>query len=123
MINIKKLDGIINEMSLIYVNSLKKLSMSKKMEYYQKSIILIDEATKLFDEIENKISNLDTVALNQTNNLKLENLNNLLYKNGCTFSEASFVIEQLLAMDKNLPKHSEIIDNMEKQGMYEEYDI
>ena len=125
MENIKRLDQIINEMSLIYIDSKQKLSMEKKIEYYVKTNSLINESSKLFEELEKTITSLDD-NINDINNLNnsiqsdlnVDHLINLLSEKS-TFTEVSYVLQKLLAQHNNLLQSSESII-IDKEDIYDD---
>jgi len=123
----KKLNSIINEMELMKIDSCdEKISLQKKTEFYNRSIFLLTEAKKLFDELDQiiligqKKSDINNDKLNIT---QIENSIGLLSKKNASVTEICNIIEKLWGLKQNIPTSGEIIDNVETHAVCEEFDI
>lgn len=119
----KRLSKIISEISLICIDSQKKLPLEKKLENYTKGNLLIGEATQLLEKMQNEITNIDTNKINKVNFAKIGELIDLLSTNNPRFDEVVYIVEHLRAISSELPITAQTNDNIDQEVIYEEHEI
>ena len=119
----KRLSDIMSEITMICVDSqnLKnRAGLEKKMEYYTKGNLLIDEATQLLTKLENDIARLDTTNADISQINRVNDLIDMLSEKNPRFDEVLYIVEQLRAISAGLPATMEFVDNIEKEIIYDE---
>ena len=119
----QKLISLISEIDLIYIESKRKLPLTKKYENYNKIILLVGEAKKLIDLMQIEISNLDTSKVNKSQDSNLDRLIELLSLPNLNFTNLMAIDEQFRSISAGLPVSAEINDNVEKEVMIYDDDI
>jgi hypothetical protein len=112
-----------SEISMICIDSQKKLTLEKKLENYTKGTLLISEANELIEKLQNEITNMDTSKINKTNFGKVNEYIDLLSVNNPNFDEVLYIIEQFRAINSGLPVTAQINDNIEQEVIYEEHEV
>lgn len=121
--NSKKLSKVMSQITTLHIESRKKQTFEKKLENYTCCVQLINEATKLMDDMQNQISKLDTSNVDKSHLGKINGYIDLLTNNALNFDEIIYIIEQLIAISNNLPMTTQIYDNIEQEIIYEEQEI
>lgn len=119
----KRLNNIMAQISMISIESQKKLTLEKKLENYTKGSLLINEATQLIEKMQDDIKNLDTSKIDKLNMVKINEFIKLLTTSNPNFDEVLFIVEQLRALSSDLPKITEITDNVDREIIYADHNI
>ena len=122
--NNKKLTDLMNEISVMYVESIGTLTMQKKMENYNKASIMIEEAEKLIDTLQKEITDLPQ---NKITKIKMSRIINELVKfleaPQLKFSEVLSIVQELRTICNSLPTSVHVSNNLEQEIVYEENDV
>lgn len=115
----KRLNDIITQISIISIESQKKLSFEKKMENYNKGNLLINEATQLIEKLQDEIMNINTSKIDKSNISRLDEYINILSTNNPKFDEIIYIVKELYCMSSGLPLTAQINDNVDQEVIYE----
>ena len=119
-----RLVDLIDQITLIYTDYDNNNTSSKKIISYNKCMVLITEAKKLIEEIKIEVSDVDKNIQPTTKQLnRLNILIELLQISNLNVNELMQIIKELLVMKNNIPTTTTIIDNVEKEVLYDEYEL
>lgn len=115
----KRLDNIMSQITLIYIDSQKKISLEKKLENYNKGNLLISEALHLIEKMQTDITNLAPSTVNKSQINKIGLYLEMLSMPNPKFDEIMYIIEQLTGVNSGLSTSTQIIDNVEQEVIRE----
>ena len=118
----KRLNQIINDISGIYADSTRKITFKKKLENYATVSVLITEATRLIENLQEQITALDTSTANVDHIDRINEYCDLLTRN-INFDETMHITRELFAISLGIPTTSDIFDNIEDEIIYEEQEV
>jgi len=120
----RRLVDLIDQTTLIYTDYDNNNTPSKKIISYNKCMVLITEAKKLIEEIKIEVNDVDKNIQPTTKQMnRLNTLIELLQISNLNVNELMQIIEELLVMKNNIPTTVTIIDNVEKEVLYDEYEL
>lgn len=115
----EKLGKIITDIELLYIDSKNvsktPLSTEKKYQNYLKGSILIEEATRLLDKLQDEITKLDTSQADTSQISKINEYIDLLSKPGLSFDNVLQIVQDLKSISKGLPVGTKVHDYIEKE--------
>lgn len=106
--DLERLDTIMMDINLLYIESKKALSLENKIEIYNKGSILIKEGEKLIENLENMIENINLDDKNPS--IDINNIIRLLSLPNISFKEVIEIIKDLSYKKNEIPNSIEIID-------------
>lgn len=120
----KRLNDIMSEIKLIYLECQEKnkVSLQKKYENYNKSVLLINEAKQLIDSLQKEITSLDTSKADKSQVCNANKLIDLLSVPNLNFAELLDITKELKNICAGLPNMAQVINNVAEEIMYEETD-
>ena len=110
----QRLNQLLAEISVMCLESKDKLSLEKKFQIYNKSNILISEASKLIEAMEKEISNIDTSKVDNTQMDKAHQFIDLLSSGCLNFDQIIYVVQQLKLISIGLPCRPKITDHIDR---------
>ena len=117
-----QLNNIKSQIDLIYDEFKNKISDDNKIELYQKSKILHEQANKILIKIENLIKNMDIEKFEKNIPIsKVIEYLNLISTPHLSFDELLFIVKELQTFIMMQPMEAEIIDNIEEHIIEENY--
>lgn len=108
----KRLDNVMREIQTIYVDSIDKRQLEKKLESYKKGSVLISEAMDLIKRMQNEISNLTETDIDNLQESRIDEFIDLLSSDDVNFDEVLYIINQLFAIRSKQPVITEVFDNI-----------
>lgn len=105
--------NIICEVQRIYIDSKEKQPIAKKMENRNKGDILITEAKKLIDVLQNEISKMDSNTINKNRPSEVDRLIELASVPNINFKEVIYIINKLRAYNVATSENPQITDHIE----------
>lgn len=97
-------------------------TLEKKMTFYKKSNLLINEANNLIKKLESDINNVSIENTN-ANVSHIDTYLNLLSINNLNFDELINILAYLQSISNQYPDAVKIINDIDKEVLYEEIDI
>lgn len=122
----KKLKNILDQISMIYLDSQKKQTLEKKLENYNKSNILINEASQLIELLKKEVININIQQPSDSSKQSHSKINeyiSLLENRNPRFDEVLYIIQQLKSMETELNSTSKITDHVDNEVIYEEEEV
>lgn len=118
----KKLSEIYDELSALYIefNELgvhKQMTMEKKLSYYNRSNLLINEAKNILGELESRIDNIDMTNATPSQNTSVNKLVEILNMNP-TFDQTLGIVAELENVFSKITT-VEVVDNIETDILYD----
>lgn len=115
----EKLGKIIADIELLYIDSKNvpktPSSTEKKYQNYLKGSILIEEATRLLDKLQEEIIKLDTSEVEPSQVIRIHEYLELLSKPGLSFDNVLQIVQDLKSISKGLPVGTKVYDHIEKE--------
>lgn len=109
----RELRRLITEIKSIYCDYHgKKISLSKKIENYRKSYLLIQQAEHIIDELKQEMGKINTEHA-KTDIKYVADLTALLEMPHLKFDEILYIVNQLRAMSNGLPIDASIVEHVE----------
>lgn len=124
--NAKQLDHIMKEMDMIIVDSKNpnlKQTIEKKLQNYNKVNALSEEATQLLNKMEVDVGRINGSHISQIQSMKINDWVEMLTSGHLKITETVYIVEQLQAMLDNFSPETDIIDNVDREIIYEEQEI
>ena len=118
----QRLIEIISQVKVIYLDA-KNKNFSQRLENYRKCNLLVEEASRLIDNLQNEITNMDLRKATREQIQQSEKSVEFLTIPNLRFDEAMYVMKDLRSVELGLPFNPEIIDHIEKQVVYEEQEV
>jgi len=122
----KRLNKIMSQIQMIYLdsqNSPKDKNMEKKIENYNKSSLLIGEASNLIDSLQKEISTMDTTNASRPEIERANQLVDMLTNSNPRFDEILHIVQQLRSISEGIPNSAKIIDNINNEIIHIEEEI
>lgn len=122
----QRLTRLMDEIGMIYLQSKSKedQTLQKKLENYQNGTLLLSEAKKLLDELQNDVSTIDTSKISKSQITHAKKYIELLSAPNLNFTEVMRITTELKKMAAGIPTTTNVNDNVEKEVIiYEEQDI
>lgn len=116
----KRLDKLIEQISAIYIESRNKQTLEKRLENYTQANLLITEANKLINDIQNFVVTLDMNKEDNSHIGKINEFIDMLSNNHLNFNETLSIVNQLMIISSGLPSDTQIQDNIQQEVIYEE---
>lgn len=110
----KRLQNLLSQINLIYIDSQKKISLEKKMEIYNKGSALIVEAESLIETIQANLADLGKNG-NTNDFSKINEYADLLSIPNQNFDQVLYIVEKLCELNRALPTTAKIFDNVENE--------
>jgi len=120
----QRLNHIITQVKTIAIDSHnhnhKNKNLSKKLEDYNKTNILITEASRLIEKLENEIMAMNNVSATNDPQIgnNIQEFIDLLSDSTINFDENMYIIEQLKLINAGLPTTTQIIDNVQQDQSF-----
>lgn len=114
----KRLDKIITDLELMYVESKGNIPIKQKFETYKRATVLNTEALYLLEKIRSEVMNLncDNIDMAQVTNIN-HYIGLLNEKN--SIDEILQIISRLTAISKSIPNTIVVNDNINKNAVHE----
>lgn len=106
--DLERLNTIMMDISLLYVESKKSSSLENKVELYNKGSILIKEGERLLENLENVVENINID--DEKSKIDINNIIRLLSLPNISFEEVTGIIKDLTIKNKEISNDIEIID-------------
>jgi len=120
-----RLNDVLDEIAIIYSSYDENNTPLKKINSYNKCSLLITEAKRLIEELKIEIINMDNnpKKASQSQMQQAQTLIDLLQLPGLKFDHLKQIIVSLREIDNEIPSKATIIDNIEKEILYDEVEI
>lgn len=116
----KKLQDIMSQIQIIYMDSKQKITFEKKLENYEKANLYINEAVQLIEKLQNDINNINNTKTDPAQIARVNQFIDMLSMNNPKFEEVLYIVQQLRAINAGLPTTTQITDNVEQEIIYDE---
>lgn len=110
-----KLNGLIADIKALQLESMETKHMHKKHENYNKGALLIAEAKKCLDKLQEEIKNLQLVDVSKNDVRMIDQLIDLLDVPNPKITEILYVVTQLKSFESIMPTKAHITNDIQNE--------